>query len=83
MNSRSDTDPALRALHTLCPECGAAITVAAAAEAVPLDVFALGLAMDLTDEQDASLGILGRGTKAERVAAKYAAIARETAGEAE
>ncbi len=31
----SETDPALRALHVLCPECQAAITVPAA-EAAPL-----------------------------------------------
>jgi hypothetical protein len=85
MNSRSETDPALRALHTLCPECGAAITVAAAAEAAPIDALTLGIAMDMVDEEDARLGVLNRGRKVDRIIARYAALRSpdtETAGEA-
>lgn len=41
-----------------------------------IDPTILGMAMDMTDEEDAVLGVVGRGTKAERVAARYAELSR-------
>jgi hypothetical protein len=41
-----------------------------------IDPHILGMAMDMTDEEDDTLGVVGRGTKAERVAARYASLAR-------
>jgi hypothetical protein len=46
-------------------------------ECPPLDPFLLGMAMDMTDDDDATLGVVGRGTKAERVAARYAELAKQ------
>lgn len=47
-------------------------------EAGPLDPSTLGMAMDMVDEDDAVLGVVGRGTKAERVAERYAQLMRLT-----
>jgi hypothetical protein len=41
-----------------------------------IDPGILGMAMDMVDEEDAVVGVLGRGTKAERVAALYAHLSR-------
>jgi len=54
---------------------GTKIAVGAAAEAASLDAFILGMAMDQTDELDSQRGVIGRGTKAERVAIRYADLA--------
>jgi len=47
----------------------------------PLDAFLLGMAMDMTDEEDDRLGVVGRGTKAERIATRYAALTDRAAEE--
>jgi hypothetical protein len=43
-----------------------------------LDARTLGMAMDMVDEDDAVLGVVGRGTKAERVAVRYDQLMRLT-----
>ena len=45
-----------------------------AARESELDVERLGMAMDLTTEEDDRIGVVGRGRYAERVAARYAAL---------
>lgn len=42
-----------------------------------IDAFRLGMAMDMVSDEDAELGVLGRGAYAERVVAKYVELGRD------